>query len=521
MQHASRASIKFDDNDTYRMMVLRFDEPEEDIDRHFLQTALDLGINIPQDPKTTIDLITHNVSHLSLEAPASTSPEPPVQPLSSTSQSTPTASDSSSEQHRHRKTPSLAATSITSAPSISSLSSQKSSYVKIRKGFRRISTIRRRKTLAVQTPALPVRPATSHLTRPDMQHRAITADPVITISSPQPHASTPSLSPTGKPTGRRKVASYVAPTPPVPVLNTSPPPPSPSPVPFASFDHDSDSSSKPPPSDPDALSRSLSHPLLKKLRTTQLQEQLRFISFQASQTRLMHAKHLQQKRDALSTYRTLQSDTETRHADALTNLENRHLSAEADLRRTLDMERQACDVRLKHMQAYCNPRSNVQGMPERTVTKADYRQLEQQYHVRNGMENLHASRINVLREKQAKQLERIIAKQEAETEKQATDLELENEELEQQFQGVEEELKRGFKERKRRLVKRWGMAEAIERRKLELETGEMFAELPLIEWGDDKGADGDPRRESCHRIADERRSAEVQGEGRFDALNMI
>jgi len=137
------------------------------------------------------------------------------------------------------------------------------------------------------------------------------------------------------------------------------------------------------------------------------------------------------------------------------------------------------------------------------------------------MENLHASRINVLREKQAKQLERIIAKQEAETEKQATDLELENEELEQQFQGAEEELKRGFKERKRRLVKRWGMAEAIERRKLELETGEVFAELPLIEWGDDKGADGDPRRESGQRISDDGRSAEVQGEGRFDALNMI
>lgn len=263
-----------------------------------------------------------------------------------------------------------------------------------------------------------------------------------------------------------------------------------------------------------ARRRSISNPTLKKLRTTQLQEQLRFISFEASQQRLMRTKQLQHKRDSLSQYQDRERDTHARHTEALSSLETRHLTAEVDLQRTLELSRQACDTRLKHMQAYCNPRSTVAGMPSRVVTKSDYRQLEQQYHIRNGMDNLHASRINVLREKQGKQQERIMAKQETELETLESDFERQNEEMDAKFREDETQLQQEFAERKKRLVRRWGLAEAIERRKLERATGETFEPLPPIIWS--RNEDG--------RGKEKERTREGQGKEvdlAYDAMNMI
>ena len=549
------------DNQTYRMMVLRFDQPEEEVDRNFLQKALELGINIPQDPKTTLDLITNNVSTLNIGTAPQAIPEHPSHLDSRASQSIHTPSDSSIESKGHRKTPSLAATSITSAPSTDSVSSHKSNYVKFKRGFKRFSTMRgRRKTLAIQpsSPDLPIRPATTHLIRPDLQQRSNTADQIMTISLPQQQSlaspTSPNFprSPTGRPTGRRKVISmpYGIPPPPPPPPPQSrpshPPPPSPSSIPpRPSTSGHTFPISYQPASDPTAITRSLTSPTLKKLRTTQLQEQLRFISFRASQTRLLRTAHLARKRAALTAYKTTQSDTESRHAEALASLEHRHLSAEVDLHKALETERQACDVRLKHMQAYCNPRDNVAGMPVRTVTNADFKKLEQQYHVRNGMDNLHASRINVLRERQAKQVERVVDKQEKEMEKQAAEFDEEQMELEEGARAEEMEMERVFRERKHRLVNRWQMAEAIEKRLLELETGEIFAELPPIGWGDE-GRDGEEvdaevqRLLAVRRIAvdpasgimmmeeEEREDGDaegvgvlVEGKGEFDPENVI
>ena len=190
---------------------------------------------------------------------------------------------------------------------------------------------------------------------------------------------------------------------------------------------------------------------------------------------------------------------EARDSEALTGLEEEHLSAEADLMKTLNGEKNACETRLRHMQAYCNPREHIEGMPKRVITKADYKKLEQQYHVKNGMAALHTSRINVLREKQAKQLEKILAKQEDDVEKLTSDFEKENADLDQKTTAQERHLNQEFAERKQRLISRWHMAEAIERRKLELESGEEYAPLPVIGWGD-LSSDSAAEEEEMQRI---------------------
>lgn len=467
MQDIDRPSAKQSDDDTYRMMVLRFEETEDEVDRHFLQTALDLGINIPQDPETTLDLITNSISSLNINAePSGPTLSPPSR---AASQSTHTASDSSIEHPGHRKTPSLAATSITSA-SLSSVASHKSNIVKVRRGLRRISRFHRRKTVPDPVPNIPPRVSSIlQIGRSGIKsQRAITLDQVPTISDPQPHAMTTDQPHTPQTPRTRGASVTHEPAPPPPPTAAPPPPPEESSLQSIS-----------------GRRRSISNPILKNLRTVQLQEQLRFISFEASQKRLLRTKHLQRKRETLAQYHQQQKDTHTRHAESLTSLETRHLTGEAELHRTLQTERQACDTRLKHMQAYCNPRNVVEGMPNRVVTKADYRQLEQQYHIRNGMDNLHASRINVLREKQAKQVERIVAKQEVELDNLEIEFEHQTEELDAKFQEQESRLQEEFAERKRRLVSRWNIAEAIERRRLELQSGEEHGPLPVIAWSSD------------------------------------
>ena len=200
----------------------------------------------------------------------------------------------------------------------------------------------------------------------------------------------------------------------------------------------------------------------------------------------MRTRHLQLKRDRLAAYKSAKALAESKHTDILSDLEHRHFSAEEDLNGTLDTERQACDTRLKHMQAYCNAQDNLgKGMPHRDVTKEDYKKLENQYHVRSQIDNLHASRVNVLRERQTKQYERVVDKQEKELEKLAADFGRENEALDAKFEEQEIDMERDFKERKERLIDRWVTTEGIERRNLESETGEAYGPLPGIGWADD------------------------------------
>lgn len=142
-------------------------------------------------------------------------------------------------------------------------------------------------------------------------------------------------------------------------------------------------------------------------------------------------------------------------------------------------------------------------MPGRIITKQDRHLLEQQHHVRNGMDNLHGSRINVLREKQAKQLERVTAKHKSELEAIADELREETQDLDATLEDEELQLRREFSERKQRLVARWALTEAIERRTLENLTGEVYGPLPSVPWANrmsiaETSSDEEPYRGFAH-----------------------
>ncbi|KAI4171259.1 MAG: hypothetical protein LQ348_006960 [Seirophora lacunosa] len=463
------------------MMVLHFshDTTEEEVDRHFLRAAIDLGITVPQDPKTTLDLVTKNVAALDL---SSSAPSEHHTPPSRTSNSTHPTSCSSSEQHRDTQTSSLTSASMISPPSsINSALSHKPSYTKIRKGIRKFSALRRRKTIDAPSPPLPFPIAAIKTLRPAPPLRPATADQFPTTST------------TREPVSR-------------PAPETSHPPRVH--VPTGSHFHRCD--------DPAARLRSLQHPRLKQLRWAQLEEQTRFIRFEADQRRVMHSRQAERERRVLAEYPRKVQATKDRHAESLSSVEHRHFSAEVDLERALEVERQACDTRLKHMQAYCNPRSVVKGMPNRVVTKQHYQQLEQQYHERSVIDNLHASRINVLREKQGKQLERIMGKQEAEVQEMELQLAHKMQQLQISLRTDEQILEHEFSERRKRLTSRWSLAEAIERKKIEKESGDSYAPLPIIAWDDPRAG-----REESEEPVDDQLARDARLAYDASALNMF
>ena len=433
-------------DDIYRKMVLQLahDCTEDDIDQQFLRIAVELGINVPVNPQTTLDLVARTVSALHLDSDPDN-----ATPTSRLSQSIQSTSDCCSEQRSPTNASSLANDSVTSPPSsIASVSSRRSSYISLKSGFRKISALRqrRRRTLDAPLPALTL-PVQALKPSGFRQQDELTPEPCSMMMTAACCASPTRTDESG------------------PEEIPSPPP-----------------GHEPIDCDFESCQRSLQDDRLRSLRIRQNEERDRFARFESNQHRLMRLGQVKARQALLERYRDQRQSMEGRHADAMASLEHGHLSAEVDLHRTLQMERQSCETRLRHMQAYCDPSTMIEGMPARTVTKKDRRQLEQQRHVCNSIDNLHASRINVLREKQAKQMERIAARQEAELQELADELRRETEDLDAACSAEAMQLRQDLLERRDRLMTRWSLAEAIERRQLENLTGEMYGPLPAISW---------------------------------------
>lgn len=471
-------------DDTYAMMVLDCKPgcTEDDVDQELVRVAGDVGIEIPQSPKKpSLELIIDHVSNLALamEEPGEGTFSP-----SRAFQSTHPLSDCCSEIKHPTTTSSFTTGSIASAPSsiISNTSSRRrSSYEKIKKGIRRLSTLRRRKTIDAPLPLFPLPPSSSlYMLKPARQKRILpSSDPFSIAPSPPgtecislitPPSRTPPPVPIQEPSAEsQRVSEHTSDD--------------------ATHDLSPDFPSSPPPekeasdSSLAALHRSLQTPQLKSLRASQLEEQDRFIRYEALQHHLLRISQVTSKRELQAHHTSQQKSLRSHNDEILSSIEHRHLCAEVDLHEKLQLEKKGCDTRLRHMQAYCYPTAAAADMPERTVTSRDYQYLEQQRYIRAGIDQLHAARINVLREKQAKQLELISAKQEAEM---ATLLDSQSEEIvELDKRAAEEEsvLVKEFRARRTRLVKRWKLAEAIKRRRLEMEGSGDLGPLPEVEWG--------------------------------------
>ncbi|KAF5616970.1 ariadne-2 [Fusarium sp. NRRL 52700] len=220
------------------------------------------------------------------------------------------------------------------------------------------------------------------------------------------------------------------------------------------------------------------------------QELGRFLEFAKQCREHLRTRFVEQKSSMMKRHAELKESMKEKHARAVSQLEDRQVAAEMDLRNTLEASERSVRIRLKHMEAYCdglgrngaNSSLRSDSQPHRVVTERDLRELGQQYNIRDGMERSHQAKINVMRDRQAKHMEELIDRQEAEYE---TLLERNRQELvELHAQAVleEETLAHTFTARKSKLVRRWELAIEVLRKELEDQDGVKYAPIPTPTW---------------------------------------
>ncbi|KAF7917556.1 hypothetical protein BELL_1184g00010 [Botrytis elliptica] len=233
-----------------------------------------------------------------------------------------------------------------------------------------------------------------------------------------------------------------------------------------------------------AEERTRKNATLNALRACQINERDRFCAFERKMKWIMWTRHGRAKIDILDRYGELSTKMKERHQRTSTHLEDRQVAAEMELRATLKQSERSVQIRLKHMEAYCNGLGRSSGGydVQRIVTEKDLRELGQQYNIRDDLGRLHQSRINVMRDKQAKQMENLIIRQDEELKNLMVKQNQELEALEEMHSREEEGIMTLFIERKSRLTRRWYLVEEVERKKLTNAEGVQFAAMPPIPW---------------------------------------
>ena len=203
-------------------------------------------------------------------------------------------------------------------------------------------------------------------------------------------------------------------------------------------------------------------------------------------------------------------------------VEEKHVSDELDLVASQEAESRACDLALRHMEAYCNPSSapttprppsvmltffndrsssqtslNSTSSPsssdsplQHKVTEQDLKELSKQYWLRDNLPSKHAAAINVLRGEQAQRLQRRQKNNEMEMGKLERLHDQELQDLGKSLSFELQDLEEWAKTKRRRLQARWDLQEASWRKTLERDT-ELAIKGPIraVKWPEEFSTD--------------------------------
>lgn len=226
----------------------------------------------------------------------------------------------------------------------------------------------------------------------------------------------------------------------------------------------------------------------RALKDTQEAEMERFVAFEKRTKWKMWTRHNARKMVLNEKYSDQTEKMRERHAKTEQHLEERQIAAEIELRASLEQAERSVRIRVKHMEAYCKALGRTSAsdddadLPPRVVTERHLRELGQQHNVLEGMARLHQSRINVLRDRQAKRMEELLERQEKELEKLDEKREGDIEDLAAEFAHEEDALTQMFEERKSRLIRRWELSVAILKVEMEQTKNQKYAPIPLPTW---------------------------------------
>ncbi|TLD22360.1 hypothetical protein PspLS_07948 [Pyricularia sp. CBS 133598] len=263
-----------------------------------------------------------------------------------------------------------------------------------------------------------------------------------------------------------------------------------------------------------ALERTAASPEFSQLAETLAAEKERIVMYENEAKSSLWSRHTEERIALMERFSDQVEKMRERHAKTTQHLEDRQIAAEMDLRATLDQRARSVKIRLRHMEAYCdglgrsvNPHPNpstinngsvgsrprspdpaANSMPARVVTERDLRELGQQYNMRDDLERLHQARINVLRDRQAKNMEDLQDRQRKEMDHLLNQRDEEIEDLEAAFAAEDDALLCVFDERRQRARARWALHVEILQKTMENSTGLRHGPIPLPEWSSTSGS---------------------------------
>ncbi|KAK5998815.1 putative E3 ubiquitin-protein ligase ARI10-like protein [Cladobotryum mycophilum] len=240
--------------------------------------------------------------------------------------------------------------------------------------------------------------------------------------------------------------------------------------------------------------RSRANSAIEQLGDEQQKEMKRFLEYMTKASDELQARHSIQKESVTEKYEHQEEKMKERHERAITQLEDRQIAAELELRTSLDQSERSVRLRLKHMEAYCEGlgRSPNSEAPSRVVTERDLRELGQQYNLRDDMDRMHQAKINVMRDRQAKQMEELIERQENELERLSDRRQAELDKLAVQFSQEQSLISDVFESRQGRMHPRWVLAIEVLCKELEEQTGQTFSRIAPPRWPEEKSTEPGP-----------------------------
>ncbi|KAL9073533.1 MAG: hypothetical protein Q9157_004717 [Trypethelium eluteriae] len=287
----------------------------------------------------------------------------------------------------------------------------------------------------------------------------------------------------------------------------------------------------------------------RELRQRHEHERDRFLAFLSKQRQTMALRHEDRRGEVLVEQQEARDKLEEKQIETVATVEEKHVSDELDLVATQEAESRACDLALRHMEAYCNSSSNSNSNPttprplsvtltffndqsssqtslpsiaspsspssnsQHKVTEQDLKELSKQYWLRDNLPAKHASAINVLRGEQAQRLRRRQKNNELELAKFALLHEQELQELKKGFSSELQDLEEWAKVKRRRLQARWDLQETSWRKALERDTEVAFkGPIRGVKWPEEFAAEISigpvsrmASRSDVHRSKDPRR----------------
>ncbi|PKY07872.1 hypothetical protein P168DRAFT_286054 [Aspergillus campestris IBT 28561] len=279
--------------------------------------------------------------------------------------------------------------------------------------------------------------------------------------------------------------------------------------------------------DQESLQRSQTNVELRQMRDAQKLERSRHLMFHDAAIRRLRDRHQAAVSDQLAEHKQAEEAKREQNLTDAARIEERQLSIEIDQEREFERAKINSRTRIKYMEGYFrtsspppsttttttseptspSPDQSPEPIP-RKFTPQHKAQLAQEYHAHSSMDQLHNSRIKVLRDRQERRLQDAVARMDRELDALIDAHAVAFANLHRAHQQEEMALTRGLDARKARLRHRWNLEEAVLRRRLEVQHGEgvLFGPLPLLLFNDGLhggGSSGEMSRDSAICVTDE------------------